>query len=286
MTADYRTGKWAQLILAQQQPDGLLPGMFHSMAVPRGTMLTTEQALRRLHALGFTRDDEPIRRALTTMSACLRGERKIDAYYERGIDWAMYEMLMLAAWVRRFDPNNEAALDWGRRWAGVAEAAFAAGSLDSAVWNAAYEDTFRRRAHHPQPISLTPFYHGMLLPNLLTQKAERALVRHILHSPGGMYYVYEQPLTEPPFPFEGRETSRWLAALEMLAAFPHARDELDFAASWLRMHQQPDGSWDLGRDARDQVHFPLSDSWRREAIRRADCTWRIEQLLTRIEPPD
>lgn len=94
---DHRSGKWAASILAAQHPDGTWGNMFHSMAQPTRAPLSTEQALRRLHVLGFTIADAPIRRCLDTMAACLRGERKIDAYWEKGIDWAMFEPLMLAA---------------------------------------------------------------------------------------------------------------------------------------------------------------------------------------------
>ena len=125
---DHRTGKWAAAILAAPEADGTWGAGFHSMAQPTHAPLTTEQALRRLHVLGFTIEDEPIRRCVDTMAACLRGERKIDAYWEKGFDWAMYEPLMLAAWIRRFDPLQPDALAYARRWARVAEAGFASGA--------------------------------------------------------------------------------------------------------------------------------------------------------------
>ena len=121
----HRHGKWAAAILSAQQQDGTWGAGFHGMAQPTNAPLTTEQALRRLHALGFTREDEPIRRCVDTLAACLRGERKIDTYWEKGIDWAMYEPLMLSAWIRRFDPDQPDALVYAKRWAKVIEAAFA-----------------------------------------------------------------------------------------------------------------------------------------------------------------
>ncbi len=256
---------------------------FHSLAEPRGALLSTEQALRRLYVLGFTKEDEPIRRTLDTLSACLRGERKIDASWEKGIDWAMFEPLMLAAWVRRFDPENPEALALGRRWARVAEAAFASGTLDASAWNAAYEQEFHRKERHPHPLGLWAFYHGMLLPGLLTEPAERALLHHLLTRPDGMYYIDPKPLMPPPAECSGRDTSRWLAALEVLSAWPTAPEALAFAAAWLRLSRRPDGTWDLGAGANDKVYLPLSDSWRREEARRADCTLRIERLLDRLE---
>lgn len=277
---DHRTGKWAQAILAAQRTDGTWGAYFHCMAQPTSAPLTTEQALRRLHALGFTIDDEPIRRCVDTMAACLRGERKIDAYWEKGIDWAMYEPLMLAAWIRRFDPMQPDALAYARRWATVAEAGFASGVLDESAWNAACEAEFQRRAHHPRPVMFTAFYHGMLLPGVLSPETSSALVQHVLAN--GMYYVHARPLANPPALFVSKETSYWLAALEILAEYP-CRELLTLAEAHLCLNIGADGLWDLGPKARDSVYFPLSDSWRTTDMRKSDCTERICKLLNKLK---
>lgn len=282
--ADHRQGCWARELLALQRDDGTWPNWcFHSLAQPGNAPIATEQALRRLAALGFTIADEPIRRIVGTMAACLRGERKIDTYWEQGVDWAMFEPTMLAAWIRRFDPYQEDALAFARRWARVAEAAFCSGRLDDNAYRAAYEAEFRRRDRHPQPLGFMPFYHALLLPGTLTPDTERAMVRHILKRPDGMYYVYPRPLCHPPAEFASKATSLWLAALETLTAFPAARTELSFAGVWLRMSADPDGTWDMGAKAADRVCFPFSDSWRSPAVRRSDCTERIRTFLTHIE---
>lgn len=284
--SDHRCGKWASAILSAQQQDGTWGACFHSMAQPSKAPLTTEQALRRLHALGFTRDDEAVRRCMDTMAACLRGERKIDTYWEKGIDWAMYEPLMLAAWIRRFDHDQPDALAYARRWARVMEAAFATGEYDDAAFLSAYEDVFHRKERHPVPIRLTPLYHAMLLPGVLSYETEQAFVQHLLTRPDGMYYICPNPLIQPPLIFASKETSHWLAALELLAEYPAAREQLHFAAAYLYMNAVSDRQWDLGPKANDKVYFPLSDSWRTEALRKADCTERILSLLNKIDKGD
>lgn len=278
--SDHRSGTHARTILAAQNADGTWGTAFHSMAQPTRAPLATEQALRRLHGLGFTIADEPIRRCMDTMAACLQGERKIDAYWEKGIDWAIYEPLMLAAWIRRFAPDQPDALNYACRWAKVVEAAFAQGNLDVSAWNAAYEAEFHRKERHPQPVGFTAFYHGMLLPDTLSPETEDAMVQHILER--GMYYVYAKPLLPPPVTFASKETSHWLAALELLAAYPSARPQLDFAAAHLYLNIGPDGLWDMGTMANDKMYFPLSDSWRTESLRKADCTERIRRFLNKI----
>lgn len=277
---DHRTGKWAAAILSAQEADGTWGAGFHTMAQPTKAPLTTEQALRRLHALGFTIGDEPIRRCVDAMAACLRGERKIDAYWEKGIDWAMYEPLMLAAWIRRFDPDQPDALAYAHRWAKVAEASFALGELDDSTWNTAYEAEFHRKARHPRPIGFTAFYHAMLLPGVLSPEAESSMVQHILEH--GMYYVYNKPLIHLPATFASKETSYWLAALELLAEYPCAKEKLSFATAYLHLSIGPDGQWDLSAKANDKVYFPLSDNWRAGAARKADCTERVRRFLDQI----
>ena len=277
---DHCTGKWATAILAAQNADRTWGVMFHGLAQPTNTSLTTEQALRRLHALGFSKEDESIRRIVDTMAACLRGERKIDAYWEKGVDWAMYEPLMLAAWIRRFDPEQPDALTYARRWAKVVEAGFAQGTLDKSAWHTAYEDEFHRRECHPQPLGFTTLYHGMLLPGTLSPESESAMMQHILEH--GVYYVYDKPLMPPPTCFASKETGCWLAALELLAEYPCAKEKLAFAAAHLYLNIGPDSQWDLGAKANDKVYFPLSDSWRTESVRKADCTERIRRFLDKI----
>lgn len=42
------------------------------------------------------------------------------------------------------------------------------------------------------------------------------------------------------------------------------------------------GQWDLGAQAKDNLHFPLSDLWRKPSDRINDCTYRIEKIIMNI----
>lgn len=99
---------------------------FHSLSIPNNKKpLTTEQALRRLKLLRFTIKDEPIRKAVDCMLACLNGERKIDNYREKSRDWDLFTKLMLSTWVRIFEPDNKTALECAKYWVNMIETDFA-----------------------------------------------------------------------------------------------------------------------------------------------------------------
>lgn len=72
----YRNTKWANEIRKLQDAEGKW-GWFHTLSRPSSGVITTEQALRRLHCLGFTMEDDCIQKAVAYMDACLRGEKEI-----------------------------------------------------------------------------------------------------------------------------------------------------------------------------------------------------------------
>ena len=284
--AEFSEGRWARELLALQNPDGTWGSQFHTLSMPdrRRGLPTTEQALRRLKVLGFTLEDEPIRRAVDCMTACLRGERKIDDYWEKGHDWALFTRLMLSAWVREFWPEEPNALAFARRWAGVLEKAFQGGRYDDAAYREAYGEAFASPIRGGRERDFVDFYHVALVKGLLTEETECAFVDYVLEKPEGIYYICNGPMTRLPGEFASRETVGYLRGLELLAGYEQARKRLGFAADWLRACRDPDGCWDLGPKAKDGVSLPLSDSWRQRGARKADCTRWVGGVLESLEP--
>lgn len=85
-------------------------GNFRILSCPvPGRNYTTEQAIRRLYYLGYTAEDEVLHPVLKRMEQCITGELDIDSYSEKKHDWVFFEKLMLAAWLRIFEPQNETA---------------------------------------------------------------------------------------------------------------------------------------------------------------------------------
>lgn len=275
----YAAGKWAAEIAGLQHPDGSW-GHFHTLSRPgAGEPLSTEQALRRLRALGLTKNDPPIEKALSYMRGVLRGEHRPPDRRERVINWDAFEAHMMAAWIRIFTPDEPLALPVARMWAEIAVPAFMGGAFDRERYAAEYRSRIPVLHSGERLIDLSQFYMVNLLKGLLDAETERRFVDYIIQNTSGIYYVYDARIADPPAVFASRRTSDYLAALEQLAGYAYAGEALQFAVNWLLRCRDENGEWDLGASAKDGVYFPLSDSWRKPEDRRRDCTVRVERLL-------
>ena len=263
----HKNGKIAEQIIALQNDDGTWGNEFHSLSVPNNKKpLTTEQALRRLKLLGFTINDEPIRKAVDCMTACLNGERKIDNYREKTRDWDLFTKLMLSTWVKLFDPNNGIALECAKYWVSLIEDAFANGKYKN--------DTGE--------VDFVTFYEMNLLQGLLTKETESRMLDYVINHEKGIYYIYGKRIRELPKVFQSIETSRYLEAIDMLAGYQTAKEKLAFVVSWLEENRDENDQWDLGAKVKDNLYFPLSDSWRNVECRKADCTERINAIINKL----
>lgn len=281
-----KDGKWARQILDSRNDEGMW-GNFHALSRPAANKpITTEQAIRRLRILGFTKEDEPVRAVLERMCLCVSGEKKIDGYSEKAHDWALFEKLMLSAWIRIFEPENEIALSVARQWAAIAEQAFSSGRYDRDDDAAAFAAQYGREPKSGFETGFGMFYHAALLQGVLTPETESRLLDYYIARPEGIYYIYDKPLCVLPEVFASRAASCYLAAVEVLADYRQAEEKLRFVVRWLDANRDEQGQWDLGAGAKDGVYLPLSDSWRKEADRKSDCTERITGILQKLKDAD
>ena len=272
-----RKSKWAQKLLAAQNEDGGW-GCFHTLSA--GAPTTTEQALRRLEILGFTEADPCIQKALEYMDRYL-GTGTFPNGNEKWSGWNIFCDRALAVWICRFTQKNERANAIAEQWADVVTRAFRRGDFDADTYAVAFKDAFGMKPKHGFE-NISNFYPVSLLRGRLDAKTDAAVLDYLLNDSGGIYYICEGPLIEPPKEFQSRHANRYLSALELMSGYASAPTKLHFAAQWLEDQRAPDGTFDLGTAARDMVNLPLSDNRGREG-RVADCTYRVERLLRALE---
>ncbi len=274
----HKNGKWAKSIIALQEPDGKW-GWFHTLSQFYDAPITTEQALRRLERLGYTIEDECIQKAVMYMDDCLTGKNTIPDRQEKLHDWDIFTSLMLATWIRRFTLDNPNANRVAEQWTGIITNAFAGGAYSHSDYVVAYHEAFGMKPNGGRLVDFVNFYPISILIDCLDSSTETALVNYVLSKEDGIYYVYDKALSTLPCSFESREASRWLGAIELLSKYDSAKDKLHFVADWLIDNKKINGKWDMGKTVNDKVYFPLSDDWRKQKTREADCTERIDALL-------
>jgi hypothetical protein len=205
--------KWVQQITDLQHEDGSW-GHFHTLSQPtRAQPMTTEQALRRLRILGLTKDAEPIARAIAYMEQNLK-QPFPTVFHEKKHDSKTYGDLMLATWIRLFDPNNETALIIANKWAKIISSAFKEGLYSNDSYVSAYEAEFVKM--NPKAGCLADFvvfYQLALLPGLLNPEVESAMLDYILPHKRGIGYICKSPVNVLPEVFAAKNASWYLSAM-------------------------------------------------------------------------
>lgn len=280
MAADFRNTRRARELIEMQKSDGSW-GWFHTLSKFADMPVTTEHALRRLGQLGYTKDDDCIRRGLGYMHACLTGERELPDRREKRHDWDAFLRLILAANIRFFTYDDPAANAVAADWARVITASCASGAYEQEAYLASYEEVFGAPARGGRLTDPVSFYQSSLLRDSLDAATQRAWLEYVMNRPDGIYYVFERSITDPPAIFESLTAARYLGALELLSDYGCAPELMEFAVDWINMNRLPDGRWDMGPKSKGSV-FPLSDSWRCRETRIADCTFIIENTLKKL----
>ena len=285
---EFKEGKWAKEIMESQHDDGSWGKIFHTLSNPVSKQpLTTEQALRRLDILGFTIDDKPIKKAVKYMNDCLTGKNHIpDREEKTHTPWKKYIELMLSTWIKIFTKDNEIANSVAQNWCEIINGTFAKGYYDHDLYVHKFEDFLGLKINPRAPRwnDFVSFYTASLLTNELDKKIESQYFKYVLEHDAGVYYVYPKKLAEVPDIFCSKNTSYYLRAIELLAKYdnPECKKQLKFIIKWLKENMTKDNKWDMGKEAKDGILFPLSDYWKTEENRVKDCTYRIRKLLESI----
>ena len=266
-------------VLLEQWEDGSW-GRFHSMNTSSKDPYTTEKALRRLLHLGLDKTDEPIIKAVQYMESYLKGEIELRDYVEIKHDWTLLTHLFIATWLLRIDSQNTLALEIADKWAQVIEHSFEGDCFNQAAYYKAYDAVLKPEKNKSYWF-IENFYVVSILRGKLSPKTEKSFLTHLLNQPKGIYYIYSEFLNTPPENFESREANRYLEAIELIADY-ECREFLEFLLPWLEENKTTDDLWDMSKIVKDNMVFPLSNSWRKETNRKIDTTVRILKLITKI----
>lgn len=276
----YKNSRWSKEIISLQNRDGLW-GYFHTLSEPNKHPITTEQALRRLQILGYTIDDMCIQKAVDYMHDCLIGKKEMPDRREKTHDWDIFMQLMLSTWIRRFTKDDASANAIANTWADIISASFKSGTYSHEDYLLAYKQVFSQKAQGGRLIDFVSFYQVSLVADCLDSNIECAVFDYIINHEAGIYYIYNHPVCNLPKTFESKESSRYLRAIELLSDYKNNIDKLTFVVEWLNAQKNTADKWDMGSRVKDFIYFPLSDNWNKES-RIKDCTFRIEQLINKI----
>jgi hypothetical protein len=159
-------------------------------------------------------------------------------------------------------------------------------SYDHNIYVSKYENIFGIKLNPKagRLVDFVHFYPVSLLTNALDKKIESKYFKYVLEHDCGIYYIYDKKIIDVPNTFQSKMTSNYLRAVELLAKYdnPDCKKQLKFVIKWLKENMAKDNEWDMGKVSKDDINFPLSDSWRAEENRINDCTYRINKLLEKI----
>lgn len=268
-------------IVRLQQNDGSF-GYFHSLSCSSNYSITTEQALRRLKALGLDYGDLCIQKVVLYIERFLQGKEKFPDRREKSHDWDVFTSLMAAAQIHQFSPENESAMKIAKKWKEIIEYAFCDNEYNHKRYEEAYAAIFFNKPKGGRLVDFVHFYTLNLLKGVLSKETECLLLDYVINHSEGIYYVHDKPLNTLPENFTSKQTGRYLSAIEIMSGYTSSKERLSFAAEWIMNNVSEDGFWDMGTGVRDNVVFPLSSSWRNALNRKLDCTVRIMSLLTKL----
>lgn len=272
--------KWVKDITNLQLDDGSW-GQFHSLSQLSKSVITTEQALRRLLMLGLDKEDEPIKRAFTYMEKYLLREVDLRDYKEKKHDWDLLTRLFVATWISIIDPSNVLATGIAKEWAKIITYGFSEEEYNHEYYKEAYYE-IHKSPKEKYMWGFQNFYVVALLFRSLPRDIESKFLDYIIDSEKGIYYIYDKTLRRLPDNFGSKHASRYISAYELLSNYSLISSKCSHLIEWIDENLSKDGFWDMSQSVKDNMHFPLSDSWRKTINRKIDCTVRMQILLSKI----
>lgn len=236
--------------------------------------------MRRLLILGLDLDDEPIYRCFNYLIGFLKNEHELRDRKEKKHDWNLLMKLFVSTWIEILDPNNYFTKNIVDNWVNIITETFKNGYYDEKKYLKIYKEIL-----NPEDKKciwgLKNFYVVSLMAKKLNPEIEFYFLEYILNSNDGIYYIYDDNLNEFPIDFKSKKASRLIYAYEILSKYSGIKSRVKNFKNWIYSNLE-ENFWDLGKINRDLIHFPLSDSWRKNLNRKIDSTLRILNLMNKI----
>lgn len=246
-------------------------GRFHSMDTSSKSNMTTEKALRKLLNIGFNSDDEAIKKAVRYMEDHLDRLIEFRDYKEKKHDWDLLTQLFAATWLLRIDRSNKKANYIADKWAMVITNGFSNGNFCEDAYRSAYDEILKPEKGK-EYWKIDNFHIVSILKDRLDIHTEELYLKHIMNNHRGIYYIYDKKLSEFPSVNQGKSFVRYLNAIGMVLDYGSGFSHLGEIIENLNSLKDNDGLWDFGKTAKDDVTLPLSENWRTDEKRKADCT--------------
>ncbi|KAB3538569.1 hypothetical protein F8154_01365 [Alkaliphilus pronyensis] len=276
--------KWVKNITSLQWEDGSW-GQFHSMSQFSTSIITTEQAMRRLLILGLDKEDEPIKKALNYMEKYLLGELDLRDYKEKKHDWDLLTRLFVSTWVLIIDPSNALAIETAKDWASIITYAFSKEKFNKEYYKEAYYEV-HKSPKEKHMWGFQNFYVVALLSKFLSSDTESKYLDYVINSEKGIYYIYDKSLKSLPDNYCSKQASRYISAFELLSKYSLISTKCKFLIEWIYKNLLEDGFWDMEQKVKDNMCFPLSNSWRKAMNRKIDSTVRMLILVSNLHNKD
>ncbi len=169
-----------------------------------------------------------------------------------------------------------------KKWAGIVTIAFEDEEYNHQKYINAYLDVWEIEPHGGRLIDFVQFYIVSIVNGYLDRETEKRFLRHIINKSDGIYYTYEKCIRVLPCSFDSKNASLYLGCIELLAEYETAKYQLQFVVEWIKNNRGQNEKWDMGKNIKDGLYFPLSNDWRKPTIREFDCTNRISKLLAKL----
>lgn len=228
---------------------------------------TTEGMIRRLLSYGLDRTHPSLAAAEAYLVRLLEGDETTGQYERQDHPlWysEMFEPLIAASMLSLINPDHPLVQKHRSVWAAFAEEIFADGQYDEAHDRAVKAAYFGYEVRRPIP----PFnYYCLLLTApvggvpVLSEEADRALVRYCMTEMQCLYYVYNEP-PGIPVPIDthrrdSRDFWHWIRALSILAPYRGFDAYADFCSDYVLSQRDADGLWQFPQ----KFGFVLSDRY-------------------------